>query len=65
MATLRTASEIERVLAHTDPELLEAADEIDASLLHWSLGLTPLERLRACTRMAGTLERLRRGFVSQ
>ena len=65
MATRSTASESERVLALVDPELLEAADEVDVSLLRWSLGLTPMERLRSCTRTAGTLERLRRGFISQ
>ncbi|MEM9457372.1 MAG: hypothetical protein AAGF11_24545 [Myxococcota bacterium] len=53
------------MLARTDPDLLEAANEVDVSLLRWSLGLTPLERLRACTRTAGTLERLRRGLAYQ
>ncbi|MEM9459382.1 MAG: hypothetical protein AAGF11_34705 [Myxococcota bacterium] len=64
MSTISTASVLERVLASTDPQLVAAADEVDVSLLWWSLGLTPLERLRACTRTASTLERLRRGLDS-
>lgn len=65
VASNLTVSELEQVLARTDPDLLEAANEVDVSLLRWSLGLTPLERLRACTRTAGTLERLRRGLAYQ
>jgi hypothetical protein len=65
VATTSTIDELERVLALTDPELLEAANEVDVTLLRWSLGLTPLERLRACTRTVDTLERLRRGLVSE
>ena len=41
-----------------DPDLVEAAREFDQVLLLWSLGLTPLERLRACTQATSTLERL-------
>jgi hypothetical protein len=54
-----TAHELERVLALRDPDLVEASHEVDRTLLRWSLELTPLERLRACTRTATTLELLR------
>lgn len=53
------ADEVERAVAAVDPELVEAAREVDRTLIRWSLGLTPLERLRACTRATSTLERLR------
>jgi hypothetical protein len=32
-----------------DPLILEAADEVDGTLLDWALGLSPRERLRACS----------------
>jgi hypothetical protein len=54
-----TVDEVERAVAAIDPELVAAAHEVDRTLLRWSLGLTPLERLRACTQATGTLERLR------
>lgn len=54
-----TADELEQAISAVDPELVEAAREIDRTLLRWSLSLTPLERLRACSRTAATLARLR------
>lgn len=54
-----TVDELERAIAADDPELVEAAREIDRTLLRWSLSLTPLERLRACSQAAATLARLR------
>ena len=51
-------ADLERVLAERDPELVEAVQNVDLSLLRWSLGLTPLERLRACAGTARTLDRL-------
>lgn len=65
MAITRKAGELEQRLASIDPELVAAADEVDLSLLRWSLSLTPLERLRVCTRTADSLERLRRGLAAQ
>ena len=53
------AADLERSLAERDPELLAAADEVDVTLLRWSLSLSPLERLRACTKATRALERLR------
>lgn len=53
-------ADLERVLAERDPDLVEAVQDVDLSLLRWSLGLTPLERLRACAGTARTLDRLRR-----
>jgi len=49
----------ERYFAEHDPDILAAVDEVDWTLLHWSRSLTPLERLRAGTRAAATLDRLR------
>ncbi|MCB9701150.1 MAG: hypothetical protein H6711_04620 [Myxococcales bacterium] len=51
---------IEARLAALDPDIVQASYEIDLSLLRWSLSLTPLERLRSCTRSARALARLRR-----
>ena len=53
-----SADEVERAVALRDPDLVDAAREVDQTLLRWSLGLTPLERLRACTQATSTLERL-------
>ena len=50
---------IERDLAERDPELLAAVSEVDLSLVRWSLSLSPIERLRVCTRNARVLDRLR------
>jgi hypothetical protein len=33
-------ADLERVLAERDPELVEAVQNVDLSLLRWSLGLT-------------------------
>ena len=41
----------------------QASREIDRTLLRWSLGLTPLERLRACSQATATLDRLRHASV--
>lgn len=50
---------IERDLAERDPELLAAVSEVDLSLVRWSLSLSPIERLRVCTRNTRALDRLR------
>lgn len=63
MATAPTALELEGALQ--DPELVEASREVDRTLLRWSLELSPLERLRACTRTTTTLSFLRRGAVTR
>ncbi|MBK7830061.1 hypothetical protein [Nannocystis sp.] len=60
-----TANEVEHAVALRDPELVEASHEIDRTLLRWALGLTPLERLRACTQATSTLERLRHASVNR
>jgi len=51
---------LEARLAALDPDLVQASHEVDLGLLRWSLAMTPLERLRACTRSARALARLRR-----
>ena len=60
-----TANEVEHAVALRDPELVEASHEIDRTLLRWALGLTPLERLRACTQATSTLERLCHASVNR
>ena len=43
-----------------DASLDQAVQEVDRSLLRWSLGLSPRERLRAATRAGMILTKLRR-----
>jgi ribosomal-protein-alanine N-acetyltransferase len=38
-----------------DPLIVEAAREVDGTLLDWALSLSPRERLRACTRATAAL----------
>ncbi|HEY6476696.1 MAG TPA: hypothetical protein VI456_08940 [Polyangia bacterium] len=38
-----------------DPLIVEAAREVDPTLLDWALGLSPRERLRACSNATGAL----------
>ncbi len=47
-------------LARVDPDLLAAAEEVDVTLLDAALALSPLERLRACTRATRGLASFRR-----
>ena len=47
-----------------DPDPAEAADEVDESLLEWALSMTVIERIRAASRSAATLERLARAASS-
>lgn len=65
MPAAPTAADLGRVLAERDPELVEAVQDVDLSLLRWSLGLTPLERLRACAGTTRTLDRLRHGTTDR
>lgn len=48
-----------------DPVLIEASKEVDRSLLQWSLNLTPLQRLEACTRATRALSRFKRVSVPE
>lgn len=47
-------------LAVHDPDVLLAVDEVDRSLIHLTLALSPLERVRTSAAAAATLDRLRR-----
>ncbi len=49
--------EIDPLLAELDPLILEAATEVDGTLLDWALGLSPRERLRASTRAEAALRK--------
>ncbi len=60
-----TARELERSLSLRDPDVVEASYEVDRTLLRWSLGLTPLERLRSSAGTTTTLENLRRGTFAR
>jgi hypothetical protein len=51
---------IEDSLATRDRELLTAAEEVDPTLLDWTLSLSPFERLRVCSRAAKALTGWRR-----
>ncbi len=44
----------------SEPDPREAAEEVDESLLEWALSMSVIERLRAASRSAATLERLAR-----
>ena len=44
-----------------DPLIVQAAREVDRSLLDWALTLSPRERLRACTKAGVALARFKRG----
>jgi hypothetical protein len=52
--------QIEADLAVRDRALLAAADEVDTTLLDWTLSLGPFERLRVCGRAARALTGWRR-----
>jgi hypothetical protein len=43
-----------------DPEVREAIDDVDRSLIHLTLQMSPWERLRSASEMAQTLARYRR-----
>jgi hypothetical protein len=45
---------------HDNEQLLQAAAEVDESLLEWFRSLSVLDRLRATSRNAAVLERLAR-----
>ena len=59
-ATPQPADEFEARLK-LDPLLLAAVNDVDETLLDWSLSMSPLERLDACYGMMDTLVRLRDG----
>jgi len=61
----QTYEELARRLQARDPDLIAAVDEVDWTLLRWSLGLSPLERLRACSQATRTLGRLRDAAAAQ
>ena len=48
-----------------DPLVLEASDDVDRSLLAWSLAMSPRERLRACTRATRALSKFKRVSASK
>ena len=56
MTMLRMAEIIRAI----DPDLVDAAADVDRVTLQWSLSLTPLERLRHSQSMARAIGRLRR-----
>lgn len=49
------------LLKDIDPDILEAAQEVDRSLSDWLLSLPPLERIRWSQERAAELARYRRG----
>lgn len=56
--------QLNEVLRHweeiiADPNIKAVMQDIDQSLLDWSLGLTPLERLRCASNAARALNRFK------
>jgi len=49
--------QVRRVVA--DPEIRAIVQDIDQSLLDWTLSLTPLERLRSASNILRTLKRFK------
>lgn len=47
-----------------NPEIKADSAEVDVTLIDWYLGLSVTERLRAASKNAATLERLRRAASS-
>jgi len=43
-----------------DPEVRAAVQDVDQSLLDWTLSLTPLDRLRSASNAARALKRFKR-----
>ncbi|WP_437578727.1 hypothetical protein [Sorangium sp. So ce887] len=48
-----------------DPDVREAIDDVDRTLIHLSLRQSPWDRLRSASRMAQTLARIRDAATSQ
>jgi hypothetical protein len=48
-----------------DPEVREAVNDVDRTLIHLSLQQSPWDRLRSASRMAQTLARIRDAAASQ
>jgi hypothetical protein len=48
------------LLDDIDEDILEAAREVDTTLIDWLLSLPPLSRVSWSSRMAATLERFKR-----
>jgi hypothetical protein len=55
MSEARTTTEDRPWRRSIDPLILQAASEVDATLLDWSLALSPRERLRACSNATDAL----------
>ncbi|MDH3623482.1 MAG: hypothetical protein OES69_12520 [Myxococcales bacterium] len=55
---MRSASNSET--KELDELLLQASREVDRTLIHWALSLSPLDRLRAAISSAASLEALSR-----
>jgi hypothetical protein len=59
-----TAEPERQLVASIDPLIVEAAREVDGTLLDWMLGLSPRERLRACSNASRALGRFSDGTPS-
>ena len=55
---------IRAVLAETDPELIDAIDEVDRTLIVSSLARDPWDRVRTCVANANYLAELRQCLAS-
>lgn len=58
-------SEIAELVANLDPEVREAIEDVDRTLIALSLAQSPWDRLRSASRMAQALVRIRDGGASE
>jgi hypothetical protein len=56
---------IEALIEALDPEVRAAIDDVDRTLIVYSLQQSPWDRLRSASRMAQTLVRIRDAIASQ
>lgn len=60
MAASSEYDRLRNLLIAIDPLLVEAADDVDLTLIQWALSLTPWERLRASSETLAFLSSFRR-----
>mgnify|MGYP000393562532 CR=1 FL=1 len=58
-------AEIAALVANLDPEVRDAIDDVDRTLIALSLQQSPWDRLRSASRMAQTLVRIRDGAAPE
>ena len=64
-STLPEVPTLASLMDALDPEVREAVNDVDRTLIHLSLQQSPWDRLRSASRMAQTLARIRDAAASQ